>query len=181
MAKLSEGVDSSVNVLQQPSAVERVVMTDLDFMRLALQAAWQGVERGELPFGACLVRDGRVVATAYNSTKSVRDTTAHAEVQALREAGRRLQLLDVIGSAMYATCEPCPMCFGACLLAKVSKIVYACRIEDAEKIGIRQIPIPAAVLSQMSQSNLVLVPDLLRDEGIKLFEGWQRKKLKPVR
>ncbi len=152
-------------------------MTDADFMRLALQAAWQGVERGEMPFGACLVRDGRVVSTAYYSVHSARDTTAHAEVQALREAGRRLQPLDLISCVMFATCEPCPMCFSACLLAKVSRIVYGCRMEDAEKMGIRQIPIPSALMNQMSRSNVDMAPDVLRDEGLKLFEGWQKKRM----
>ncbi len=166
-----------VNVLSQPSVQERPAMTDVDFMRLALQAAWQGIERGEMPFGACLVRDGRVVSTAYHSTRSARDTTAHAEVQALREAGRRLQPLDLIGCVMFATCEPCPMCFSACLLAKVSRIVYACRMEDTEKIGIRQIPIPSALMKEISRSNLELVPNVLRDEGLKLFEGWQKKRM----
>lgn len=151
-------------------------MTDPDFMRLALQAAWQGIERGEMPFGACLVRSGRVVSTAYHSARSARDTTAHAEIQALREAGRRVQPIDLIGSTMFTTCEPCPMCLSACLLAKVSRIVYACRIEDTEKIGIRHIPIPSAVMIQMSRINMDLVADVLRDEGLKLFEGWQKKR-----
>lgn len=156
-------------------------MTDVDFMRLALQAAWQGVERGEMPFGACLVRSGRVVSTAYHSARSARDTTAHAEIQALREAGRRLQPIDLIGCMMFTTCEPCPMCFSACLLAKVSRIVHACRIEDAEKIGIRQISIPSAVMNEMSRSNLIITTDVLRDEALKLFEGWQKKRMAPSR
>lgn len=170
-----------MNVVSQPSVQERPVMTDVDFMRLALQAAWQGVERGEMPFGACLVRDGRVVSTAYQGVRSTRDTTAHAEVQALREAGRRLQPLDLIGCVMFITCEPCPMCFSACLLAKVSRIVYACGLEDTEKIGIRQIPIPSALMKEMSRSNVDLVPNVLRDEGLKLFEGWQKKRMAPSR
>lgn len=170
-----------MDVLSQPSTQERPVMTDADFMRLALQAAWQGVERGEMPFGACLVRNGRVVSTAYHSVRSARDTTAHAEIQVLREAGRRVQPIDLIGSMLFVTCEPCPMCLSACLLARVSRIVYACRLEDTEKMGIRQIPIPSAVMIEMSRISVDLVPDVLRDEGLKLFEGWQRKRMVPSR
>jgi len=149
-------------------------MTDAEFIRLAIQTAWQGVERGEMPFGACIVRRGQVVSVAHNSAKANIDTTAHAEVQAIRQASRRLQTLELPGCVIYSTCEPCPMCFTACVWAKVGRIVYACRIEDAERAGIGQVPISSARMNQLGQSGIELVGDVLREESLKLFEAWRQ-------
>ncbi|MBI3356465.1 MAG: nucleoside deaminase [Nitrospirae bacterium] len=154
-------------------------MTDQDFMRLAIEAAWEGVEKGEMPFGACIVRKGQVITVAHNSAKASMDTTAHAEVQAIREASRRLKALELAGCAIYSTCEPCPMCFTACVWAKLGRIVYACRIEDAERAGIRQVPISSARMNQLSQSGVEIVADVLRDESLKLFEAWRRGDTRP--
>jgi tRNA(Arg) A34 adenosine deaminase TadA len=154
-------------------------MTDADFIRLAIQAAWQGVEKGEMPFGACIARKTQVITVAHNSAKANIDTTAHAEVQAIREASRRLSTIELTGCAIYSTCEPCPMCFTACVWAKLGRIVYACRIEDAEKTGIRQVPITSAQMNQLGQSGVELVGDVLRDESLKLFEAWRRGEKRP--
>ena len=154
-------------------------MTDADFMRLAIQAAWQGLGKGEMPFGACIVRKEQVLSVSHNSAKANIDTTAHAEVQAIREASRQLRTLELAGCVIYATCEPCPMCFTACLWAKIGRIVYACRIEDAEKAGIRQIPISSSRMKQLGQSDVQLVGDVLREDSLKLFEAWSRGKKRP--
>ena len=154
-------------------------MTDADFMRLAIQAAWQGLGKGEMPFGACIVRKEQVLAVSHNSAKTNIDTTAHAEVQAIREASRQLRMLELAGCVIYATCEPCPMCFTACLWAKIGRIVYACRIEDAEEVGIRQIPISSSRMKQLGQSDVQLVGDVLREDSLKLFEAWSRGKKRP--
>jgi guanine deaminase len=151
-------------------------MTDADFMRLAIQAAWAGLGKGEMPFGACIVRKGQAVAVSHNSAKANIDTTAHAEIQAIREASRQLQTRELAGCVIYATCEPCPMCFAACLWARLGRIVYACRIEDAEKAGIRQIPISSSRMKQLGRSDVELVGDVLREESLKLFEAWSRGK-----
>lgn len=150
-------------------------MTDQDFMQLAIQAARQGVEKGEMPFGACIARNGQVILVAHNSARANMDTTAHAEVQAIREASRHLKSLELRECAIYATCEPCPMCFTACVWAKVGRIVYACRIEDAEKAGIRQVLISSARMNQLGHSGVELVGDVLREESLKLFEAWRRR------
>jgi len=154
-------------------------MTDADFMRLAIQAAWQGLGKGEMPFGACIVRKEQVLSVLHNSAKANIDTTAHAEVQAIREASRQLRTLELAGCVIYSTCEPCPMCFTACLWAKIGRIVYACRIEDAEKAGIRQIPISSSRMKQLGESGVQLVGDVLREESLKLFEAWSRGRTRP--
>jgi len=96
-------------------------MTEADFMRLAIEAAWQGIEKGEMPFGACIAKNGQVVSVVHNTAKSDVDMTAHAEVQAIREANRRLRALELTGCVIYSTCEPCPMCFSACVLVQDRK------------------------------------------------------------
>ena len=154
-------------------------MTDADFMRLAIQAAWQGLGKGEMPFGACIVRKEQVLSVSHNSAKANIDTTAHAEVQAIREASRQRRMLELAGCVIYSTCEPCPMCFTACLWAKIGRIVYACRIEDAEKAGIRQIPISSSRMKQLGESGVQLVGDMLREESLKVFEAWSRGKMRP--
>ena len=154
-------------------------MTDADFMRLAIQAAWQGLGKGEMPFDACIVRKEQVLSVSHNSAKANIDTTAHAEVQAIREASRQLKMLELAGCVIYSTCEPCPMCFTACLWAKLGRIVYACRIEDAEKAGIWQIPISSSRMKQLGQSSVQLVGDVLREESLKLFEACSRGKTRP--
>lgn len=155
-------------------------MTDVDFMRVAIQSAWQGLEKGEMPFGACIVSRGQVIAVACNSAKADMDTTAHAEVQAIRKASRRTQRLELTGATIYSTCEPCPMCFTACVWARLERIVYACRIEDAERAGIRQVPISSARMNQLGLSGAVLVGDVLREESRKLFDAWRQGQKRPA-
>ena len=154
-------------------------MTDAAFMRLAIQTAWQGLEKGEMPFGASIVRRGQVIAVAHNSANANLDTTSHAEVQAIREASRQVKTLELTGATLYATCEPCPMCFTACLWARLGRIVYACRIEDATQSGIRQIPISSGQMKQLARSNVKLAGEVLREESLKLFEAWSRGKTRP--
>ena len=154
-------------------------MTEADFMRLAIKVAWQGIEKGEMPFGACIAKKGQVVSVVHNTAKSDMHMTAHAEVQAIREANHRLRALELTGCAIYATCEPCPMCFSACVWSKIGRVVYACRIEDAERVGMRQIPISSARMNQLAQSGVEVGGDVLREEGLKLFEAWRRGERRP--
>ena len=148
-------------------------------MRVAIQVAWQGLQKGEMPFGACIVRKGQVISAVHNSAKADVDTTAHAEMQAIRHASRQLRTLELTDCIIYSTCEPCPMCFTACLWAKLGHIVYACRIEDAKKFGIWQIPISSSRMKQLGQSVVRLTGDVLRNESVKLFEAWSRGETRP--
>ena len=95
-----------------------------DFMRLAIERARAGMAQGQWPYGACLVQEGEVIVCVHNVNRTTMDPTAHAEIHALREGCVKLQSLDLTGCEIYATCEPCPMCFTACHNAKISSIVY---------------------------------------------------------
>ncbi len=93
-------------------------------MGLALAEAKKAWALGEVPIGAVVVRDGEVLARAHNLRETWGDPTAHAELIAIREAARRVGGWRLTGATVYATIEPCPMCAGALLLARVDRLVY---------------------------------------------------------
>lgn len=105
--------------------------TDPAFMRDALAEARRAAALGEVPVGAVVVRDGRVVARAHNRTESSCDPTAHAEVLAVRAAAAACGSWRLTGAMLYVTLEPCPMCVGALLHARVSRIVFGAPGVDA--------------------------------------------------
>jgi tRNA(adenine34) deaminase len=97
---------------------------DEDFMREALAEARQGLNEGEVPVGAVVVVDGQVAARGHNAPLALVDPTAHAEVLALRRAARHVGNYRLTGATLYATVEPCAMCCGAALHARVTRLVY---------------------------------------------------------
>jgi len=97
---------------------------DEKWMSLALKQATKAEEEGEVPVGAVLVKDGLVVARAHNQPISTNDATAHAEIQLLRAAGEKLKNYRLTGTSLYVTLEPCAMCLGAIMHARVERIVF---------------------------------------------------------
>ena len=105
-------------------------------MKLALEEARRGVKSGDGgPFGAVIVRNGEVVASAHNMVLQTNDPTAHAEVQAIRKACKILGSPIIPECEIYSTCEPCPMCLSAIMWARIPTVYYGCTREDAGKIG----------------------------------------------
>jgi tRNA(adenine34) deaminase len=98
--------------------------TDEAWMRRALELAHSAAVAGEVPVGAIIVKDGQVIGTGVNAPITAHDPTAHAEIQALRAAGQTLQNYRLVDSTLYVTMEPCPMCAGALVNARVSRLVY---------------------------------------------------------
>ena len=97
---------------------------DEKYMSLALEQARMAFQRGEIPIGAVLVREGVVIAADHNRREELRDATAHAEVLALRRGGELLGGWRLPGCTLYVTVEPCPMCAGALVQARVERLVY---------------------------------------------------------
>lgn len=97
---------------------------DERYMKMALEEARAAIPRGEVPVGCVVVRDGRVLARAHNLRESLQDPTAHAEVLALREAARRTGSWRLDGAEVYVTVEPCVMCAGALVNARVERLIY---------------------------------------------------------
>lgn len=106
------------------------------YMHLAITAARENIDSGRGgPFGAVIVRDGVVLAVAGNRVTSSNDPTAHAEVVAIREACKVAESFDLSGCEIYASCEPCPMCLGAIMWARIDKLYYAADRHDAADAG----------------------------------------------
>jgi tRNA(adenine34) deaminase len=100
--------------------------TDLQFMQIALDEARSAAEAGEVPIGAVLVREQQIVARAGNRTIRDCDPTAHAEMIVLREASRLIGNYRLSSMSLYVTIEPCSMCAGAMIQARISRLVYGC-------------------------------------------------------
>ena len=98
-----------------------------EFMRRALELAKEARLRGEVPVGAVVVLDGAVVGEGYNQPIGAHDATAHAEIVALREAGRKVGNYRLTGAVLYVTIEPCQMCVGAMIHARIARVVYGTR------------------------------------------------------
>lgn len=98
--------------------------TDRTFMRLALDQATLAPTDGEVPIGAVLVRDGQVLAQARNARETTQDPTAHAEMLIIRAAAATLQSWRLTGCTLYVTLEPCPMCAGAIVQARIARLVF---------------------------------------------------------
>jgi tRNA(adenine34) deaminase len=109
--------------------------SDEEFMRLALVEAEKAAAAGETPIGAVLVVDGKVIAAAHNMRETWQDPTAHAESIVLREASARLGRWRLPDATVYVTMEPCLMCAGALVLARVGRLVYGCRDPRAGALG----------------------------------------------
>jgi guanine deaminase len=109
--------------------------TESELLRRAVQLALDNVENGGEPFGALVVRDGRVVATGVNSAVSDADPTAHAEVAAVRAACRELCMHELADATVVSSCEPCAMCHAVCTVAGVARIVYAAPKEFVPDLG----------------------------------------------
>ena len=108
---------------------------DVEFMRRALALAREAEAQGEVPVGAVLVRDGTIVGQGFNRPISSADPTAHAEVVALRDAAARLGTYRLFGTTLYVTLEPCAMCAGAIVHARVARVVYGARDPKAGAAG----------------------------------------------
>lgn len=102
------------------------------FMEKALEEARKAFEESEVPIGALIVKDGKIIGRGRNQRETLNDPTAHAEIMALRDAGKNLGTWRLIGTTLYVTIEPCPMCAGALINSRVDTVVYGA---DEPKFG----------------------------------------------
>ena len=131
---------------------ERFFPRDEYFMRLALREAERATAHEDVPIGAVIVRDGEVVAAAHNERELRQDPTAHAEMIALREAARLAGTWRILDAALYATLEPCAMCAGAIVLARIARVVYGARDPKSGACG--------SVLNVLAEPRLNHRPEL---------------------
>lgn len=139
-------------------------------MRRAIAVAEVGLAAGQSPFGCCIVRDGQVLAEEHNRVLLGPDATAHAEINAIRAACRRVNDVHLAGSVLYSTCEPCPMCLAACHWARVDAVVFGATIADAQQAGFNELTIAADQMIREGRSPLRLTGGLLAEECRALFQ-----------
>jgi tRNA(adenine34) deaminase len=142
--------------------------SDEDFMRLALAEAEKAGARGDIPIGAVIVSDGSVIAAAANEREERGDPTAHAEVLALRAAAEATGSWRLQGCTMYVTLEPCPMCAGATVLARLERLVWGAQNADAgAALTLYNIPQDPRL-----NHHVEITPDVLADECGELLRGF---------
>lgn len=145
------------------------------FMREAIALSLANVRAGSGgPFGAVVVRDGEIVGRGANRVTAVHDPTAHAEIEAVRDACRRLATHRLDGCEIYSSCEPCPMCLGAIYWARLSRLYFAATRQDASVAGFddesfyREVQLPLADRS-------LPAAQLLRALALEAFTAWQSR------
>jgi tRNA(adenine34) deaminase len=145
---------------------------DVHFMELALQEAQQGAQAGEIPIGACLTLEGEVIAKAHNRCVTNQDPTAHAEILVIREAAKRIGNYRLPGCDLYVTVEPCVMCVGAMIQARISRLVFGAY---EEKTGMVESRLPL-LNSPSFNHRIVTVGGILKGECRQLVQGFFMEK-----
>jgi guanine deaminase len=144
-------------------------------MARAIQLSIEGVQSGRGgPFGAVIVKDGKIVAEGVNQVTSANDPTAHAEVLAIRQACEKLGVFELKDCELYSSCEPCPMCLGAIYWARLSRIYFANTAEDAAKIGFDDSFIYRELKQPPSQRRIPAI-QMMREEALAGFRAWMEK------
>jgi len=122
-------------------------MEDAEYMRRALELAGRAQKEGEVPIGAVVVQDGKIVGEGWNRPIAASDPTAHAEIQAMRAAAKATGNYRLTGTTLYVTLEPCDMCVGAMFHARIARVVYGAK--DPKKLVLKnQVVLEGGVLAQ---------------------------------
>ena len=150
---------------------------DLLFMRRAIELSLKSVKRGGGPFGAVITKNGKIVSESCNQVTVLNDPTAHAEISAIREAARKLNTFNLRGCEIYASCEPCPMCFGAIYWARIDRVFFASTRSDAENIGFDDSFIYEEI-SRPVRERSIEFKQLLREEALEAFRVWEESENK---
>jgi len=146
----------------------------MEFMKEALKEAYEGIENKHGgPFGAVVVKDGKIVGRGHNRVLIDHDPTCHGEMVAIRDACKNLKSHDLTGCVIYTTAEPCPMCLGAILWSNISKAYYGCNVNDTDKIGFRDDKFYNYF---KGESEILSLEETDREECQKLFEAYVSNK-----
>ena len=144
------------------------------FMEAAIKEALNGIRKKHGgPFGAVVVKDGEIISAAHNMVIKNNDPTAHAEVEAIREAGEKLRDYNLSDCVLYTTCEPCPMCYSAIYWARISKVYYGADRKDAEGIGFDDKHI-YDVLSNKAGDREIIFEVVDRDKCLEVFREYEK-------
>ena len=154
--------------------------TTIKFMRQAVQISKEKMEANfGGPFGAVIVKNGKVIAEGFNQVTSSNDPTAHAEVTAIRAACKVLNTFDLDGCEIYTSCEPCPMCLAAIYWARLDKIYFTNTRADAAEIGFDDAHIYEEIPKALHQRTIP-IEHIPLEEAKKVFQDWQDKEDKTL-
>lgn len=142
------------------------------WMQIAVEEAAAGVESGQSPFGAVIVRGAELIARGHNQVWATVDPTAHAEVVVIRRAALALGSIDFSGCVMYTTCEPCPMCAAAIHWSKLDAVCYGATIADAHSAGFMELTLSIKELYTRGGSPVRVLPRILEKACAGLFQRW---------
>ena len=152
----------------------KITDEDIRFMNMAAELAEENVANGGGPFGAVIVRNGDVIATGVNRVTASNDPTAHAEVNAIRQACSKEQTFNLSGCVVYTSCEPCPMCLSALYWAGVKRICYGNTKDDAKAINFDD----SFIYDQLELNyadRSIKCDHFMRSEAIRAFKKWAEK------
>lgn len=146
------------------------------FMELAIEIAKQGINEGcGGPFGCVIVKEGQVIATAHNTVVADNDPTAHGEMNAIREACKKVGTFNLKGCELYTTSEPCPMCLGGIMWSRIDTVYSAMTIQDAKYIGFDDEPFYKAIVDYVKGYPIEMVRTEVHkeSEAKELFEEYK--------
>ena len=144
------------------------------FMLKALASAHEGIKRKEGgPFGACIVKENKIIAVAHNTVLKNQDATCHAEINAIRLASKKLKTWNLKGCKIYSTTEPCPMCFSAIHWARIDEIIYGTNIADVKKLGFNELSISNSHIKKIGRLSVKIKRGVMRRECLKLLDAWK--------
>ena len=147
---------------------------DEKLMQRAIQLSLENVEREGGPFAALVVRDGEIIAEGVNNVTLNNDPTAHAEINAIRIASRKLGTFDLSGCILYSSCEPCPMCLGAIYWARISRVCFGNTREDAQEYGFDDSQIYKQIDLPLDKREIQF-KRLLAPQALQAFRNWEEK------
>ena len=145
------------------------------FMKRAIELSIKSVNGGTGPFGAVIVKDDKIISEGFNTVTLTNDPTSHAEIVAIRMACKSLGNFSLEECDLYTTCEPCPMCLSAIYWARINKIYYANTRSDAQKIDFSDSMIYEE-LNKTIEDRKISMHQMMRDEALKAFDLWDKKK-----
>ena len=146
-----------------------------EFMKRAIELSVESVNNGGGPFGSVIVKDNKIISEGSNKVTTNNDPTAHGEIVAIREACKKLNNFSLNQCELYSTCEPCPMCSSAIYWARIDKIYYANTRDDARKIDFDDSLIYTELQKNIDKRKIPMI-QIMRNEALKAFELWDKKK-----
>lgn len=152
--------------------VDKSIHSDIHWMNVALEEALKAGKAGEVPIGAVAVRDGRLISKAYNKNIGLNDPSAHAEIVTLKKAARKLKNHRLNDITIYTTIEPCPMCMGAMIYARIKGVVYGAKDPKAGACG----SVIALHRNKKLNHSVIVKGGVLASEASRLIKGFFKKR-----